>query len=319
MTVGQAVWMKNALAQTYNTGGEWPASLWHAVKQPIVVCNGWNLVSGLEYSALTSEITTVPNNILSGSVFGYSNGYQVAGTLDPGKGYWVKFSANGQLIIPGPFTGAPKAVNVVKEDWAKIILTDNAGNTYTLYSANGEVDLDYYELPPLPPAGAFDVRFGSQRFVDDLTSGQNSIEFTGVEYPVKIRVEGISLKLQDVSGEIVKSELRSGDEFTVYNNAISKLIIASGDVTPSSFALEQNYPNPFNPTTTIKFSLSENSNVTLSIYNALGERVAELVNTQLQAGKYSYQWDASSLASGMYLYELRTENFVSTKKMILMK
>lgn len=319
MTVGQGVWMKNATAQTYNTGGEWPASLWHAVNKPTNVCAGWNLVSGLEYIALTSEITTVPNNIITGAIFGYNGGYQVAGTLDPGKAYWAKFSSNGQLIVPGPYTGAPKAVDVVKEDWAKIILTDNAGNTYTLYSANSEVNLDYYELPPLPPAGAFDVRFGSQRFVDDLTSGQNSIEFTGVEYPVKIRVEGINLKLQDVSGEIINTELRSGDEVFVYNNAISKFIITSGKFTPDSYALEQNYPNPFNPTTTIKFSLPESSNVTLSIYNALGERVAELVNTQLQAGNYSYQWDASNLASGLYLYELRTENFVSTKKMILMK
>jgi len=59
--------------------------------------------------------------------------------------------------------------------------------------------------------------------------------------------------------------------------------------------------------------------VKLSVYNALGEKVAELVNTSLMAGKYQYQWNASSVATGMYIYELRTEKFVSAKKMLLMK
>ena len=82
----------------------------------------------------------------------------------------------------------------------------------------------------------------------------------------------------------------------------------------------QNYPNPFNPNTVIEFSLPENvSNVRLSIYNALGEKVAELINTELVAGKYSYQWNAQNEATGIYIYELRTDNFVSVKKMILVK
>jgi len=88
---------------------------------------------------------------------------------------------------------------------------------------------------------------------------------------------------------------------------------------PSSYSLEQNYPNPFNPATTIKFSLPEATNVTLTIYNALGQKITELVNTKLEAGRYSYQWDAKNVATGIYIYELRTEKFVSMKKMILLK
>ena len=89
---------------------------------------------------------------------------------------------------------------------------------------------------------------------------------------------------------------------------------------PSDYILYQNYPNPFNSSTVIEFSLPENiSNVKLSIYNALGEKVAELVNTALVAGKYSYQWNAQDIATGMYVYELRTDKFVAMKKMILIK
>jgi hypothetical protein len=100
---------------------------------------------------------------------------------------------------------------------------------------------------------------------------------------------------------------------------IQKLMVTS-ELLPTVYALEQNYPNPFNPSTVIEFSLPEDvGNVKLSIYNALGEKVAELVNTALQAGKYSYQWNAKNVATGMYIYELRTDKFVSVKKMLLLK
>lgn len=89
---------------------------------------------------------------------------------------------------------------------------------------------------------------------------------------------------------------------------------------PNEFYLAQNYPNPFNPSTVIEFSLPENaSNVRLSIYNSLGEQVAELVNTELPAGIYSYQWNAKNVATGMYMYKLMTDKFVSVKKMTLIK
>lgn len=86
------------------------------------------------------------------------------------------------------------------------------------------------------------------------------------------------------------------------------------------FSLSQNYPNPFNPSALIEFSSPEDvSNVKLSIYNTLGEKIAELVNTSLVAGKYQYQWNAKNVATGMYIYELRTDKFISVKKMILLR
>jgi hypothetical protein len=89
---------------------------------------------------------------------------------------------------------------------------------------------------------------------------------------------------------------------------------------PESFELSQNYPNPFNPVTTIEFSLPEDAeNVKLSVYDALGQKVIELVNGSLGIGRYSYQWDASKVASGLYIYKLQTEKFTSTKKMMLLK
>lgn len=88
---------------------------------------------------------------------------------------------------------------------------------------------------------------------------------------------------------------------------------------PQVFALNQNYPNPFNPMTTIGFDIPEASDVSLTIYNSVGQEVKQLVNNQLQAGRYNYSFDASSLPSGIYFYRIKANTFVETKRMVLIK
>ena len=80
-----------------------------------------------------------------------------------------------------------------------------------------------------------------------------------------------------------------------------------------------NYPNPFNPVTTITYQLPKSGSVTLKVFDILGNEVRTLVNEQKEKGKYTVQFDASSLASGMYVYQLRVNDFISTKKMMLLK
>jgi hypothetical protein len=89
--------------------------------------------------------------------------------------------------------------------------------------------------------------------------------------------------------------------------------------TPSTFSLFQNYPNPFNPSTTIEFHLPVAGEVSLKVYNLLGEEVATLVNTSMPAGSYSIEWSALNLSSGLYLYRLKAVSYVETRKMVLMK
>jgi hypothetical protein len=88
---------------------------------------------------------------------------------------------------------------------------------------------------------------------------------------------------------------------------------------PKVFALEQNYPNPFNPTTVISYQLPVASEVSLKVYDVLGKEVMTLVNGRQAAGAYNYTLNASNLSSGVYFYRLRAGNFVSTKKMMLVK
>ncbi|MBP9056352.1 MAG: T9SS type A sorting domain-containing protein, partial [Saprospiraceae bacterium] len=154
---------------------------------------------------------------------------------------------------------------------------------------------------------------------EELSAVNQTIELNSLEYPVRVRVENANIRLQDGTGNGLNERLKSGEEVTISNSAINKLMV-SGEIVPDKYALEQNYPNPFNPSTKIEFSIPEDvNNVTLTIFNALGQRVAELVNSKLEAGKYSYVWNASDVATGLYIYELRTDKFVSVKKMIFMK
>ena len=90
-------------------------------------------------------------------------------------------------------------------------------------------------------------------------------------------------------------------------------------LTPKQFNLEQNYPNPFNPGTIIKFSIPSSGYITLKIFNALGEGVTVLLEKELTTGTYEIEWNASELPSGVYFYQLKTEGFVETKKMIFIK
>lgn len=87
----------------------------------------------------------------------------------------------------------------------------------------------------------------------------------------------------------------------------------------NNFTLDQNYPNPFNPSTTIKYSVAERSNVTIKVYDMLGKEVASLVNSVKDAGSYEVNFNAQNLASGMYVYSITAGNFTSSKKMMLLK
>ncbi|GIK59529.1 MAG: hypothetical protein JETCAE03_06600 [Ignavibacteriaceae bacterium] len=90
-------------------------------------------------------------------------------------------------------------------------------------------------------------------------------------------------------------------------------------VGPKEFKLEQNYPNPFNPSTVISYQLPVVSNITLKVYDILGSEVITLVNEQQEPGYYEVQFNAANIASGMYVYRLQAGDFISVKKMLLIK
>ncbi|MDZ7762994.1 MAG: T9SS type A sorting domain-containing protein [Melioribacteraceae bacterium] len=91
------------------------------------------------------------------------------------------------------------------------------------------------------------------------------------------------------------------------------------DALAKKFELSQNYPNPFNPSTVIKFAIPQTSEVSLKVYNVLGQEVKTLINTEMNAGSYEVKFNASQLASGIYFYSIQAGDFTATKKMMLLK
>ena len=108
----------------------------------------------------------------------------------------------------------------------------------------------------------------------------------------------------------------------IYAQSLNALITSVDESLkdyPEGFTLNQNYPNPFNPSTKISWQVPVGSWQTLKVYDVLGNEVATLVNEYKPAGTYEVEWDASGLPSGVYFYQLKTEGFIETKKMLLLK
>lgn len=161
----------------------------------------------------------------------------------------------------------------------------------------------------------------------DTASGFTQVNMTNIgdTFRANIPAQPLNTKVYyyisatSVSGKTVTKPLpapRGNIQFTV-TNVTGIEPVAAG--MPNKFSLHQNYPNPFNPVTKIKFDISKNSNVKLSIYDITGKEVLKITDAYMTAGSYSYQWNASGFASGIYFYRLDAGNYSEVKKMILVK
>ena len=291
----------------------------------VSVHEGWNLFGIYEKDIPLSQITTTPPGVVATYFFEYNDGYYIADTLLSGKGFWVRVTDDGVINLNGGLLKNEEEEKLLLADinpnWGKIIITDNEGKSTILYATDKETDFSLYELPPPPPAGVFDVRYSSGKLAENISS-EKIIQITSENYPITIRAEGINIIIRDrIKGELLNEELTSGEEIMLTNYKISSIEV-SGKLTrelPISYELYQNFPNPFNSNTVIKFSIPEEAYVTLNVYNVLGEKVIQLVDDKLDAGKYSYNWDANDAASGIYICELRADKFVTFKKMVLLR
>ena len=107
--------------------------------------------------------------------------------------------------------------------------------------------------------------------------------------------------------------------YIIYVDYTNIVISVKSEVIPKVLSLKQNYPNPFNSITTLEYSLPNSGNISLIIYNLLGEEVARLVDRQMPSGDHTANWNASNLPSGIYFFRLQASDFVQTRKMLLLK
>ena len=217
--------------------------------------------------------------------------------------------------IPEPFDWTSSASDTI------IISKDNLSLTYDLkWSESDDVDNDpinyivYAKIGQYSPEEIFDTTATSYSILyEDIAEGA----FEGI--PGNAATVRFSVWAHDG----IDSVKAGGEDRVLYVNRYDYLSIESEGI-PNEFALHENYPNPFNPTTQIRFDLPEMSNVTLTIYNMLGQKVRTFTMQSAPAGYHALTWNATNdygapISAGVYLYQLQTDGFVNTKKMILLK
>ena len=104
-----------------------------------------------------------------------------------------------------------------------------------------------------------------------------------------------------------------------YNETPTGMSISDDAPIASRYELGQNYPNPFNPITHIRFNIPETGNTKLTVYNMMGEAVANLVNGVVSAGGHTVSWNAANMPTGVYFYRMESGNFTQTRKLLLVK
>jgi hypothetical protein len=331
LEAGRGYWVKFPANQVLSIPGA------ERLAQTVPLNKGWNLVGSLSYPVAAAGMETSPAGLLSSDFFSYSSGYAAAAVIEPGRGYWVKASDAGTLtmqVTPGAMAAVTAAPRPVEAGLNSLTIADDQGNAQTLSLGSASLSAAS-ELPPSPPAGAFDARFASGKMIENAPLGDAATR----EYAITVQSDGRPLtvswnlqpsgaryRLTDANGTTVASSDK-GTSVIAAGSASRLILVAEASAVPTHFALQQNYPNPFNPTTSVRFELPAAGKVTIRVYNLLGQEVAVLLeNSELGAGVHDVTFDASRFASGIYLYRMdavssenHSQAFSDVRKMVLLK
>ncbi len=310
---GEGYWLKFNSPQEHTLSGVDLQNLTINLKP------GWNLIGTINGNVSVNSIETNPPGIIQGNIYGFDGGYTPVNTLQKGKAYWLKSSQNGQLIINSAY--AKRIVDVSEIlTIPNLIFMNGDGQKCSLRISADKPD-EAFELPPLPPAPVFDVRFDMDRYNSQLKD-EMIVNLSGVVPPVTIdysEIDDLAFQVTDViDGKFLNQVLTKNND-VIINQKLDKLKIKLVKKNTFNYSLEQNYPNPFNPSTYISFTIPAKMPVKLIVYDLLGNEVRTLINEELNMGKHSVKFDGSDLTSGIYFYKLITPDFISAKKMLLIK
>jgi hypothetical protein len=282
----------------------------------VTLAEGWNMIGSVSDAAMLDDPSGI---VIAGTMYGYPYG-DPASVIDPGSGYWVRASADGDVTIS---SGAGSAKTIEKIVDANTLRFNNTQTLYFGIRVADESRLSY-SLPPKPFEGAFDVRFaGDWKIAEDggTIEVMNNTDRLSIDYDITIPAgDQMRWILTDNKTEY---ELEETGTIEIIGNA-SDFALAKVSVVPEAYLLSQNYPNPFNPVTNISYGLPKESFVTITVYNIMGQKVTELVNEVRHAGYHTVVWNSANLAgepvsSGVYVYIITAGDYHAVKKMILMK
>ena len=201
------------------------------------------------------------------------------------------------------------------------ITQSNLADTYTLqWDASTDVDGDTINYLIYAKIGLYPTEA-----VEEITDTTFQLIYEEIlEHVFEGRPgNGATVNLNVKATDGIDTVDVTGDNRVLFVNRYEYLSTESEGI-PTEFALHENYPNPFNPTTTLRFDLLEASNLTLTIYNMLGQKIRSYDMQSTPAGHHSLKWNATNdygdpVGAGVYLHQLQTKDFVKTRKMVLLK
>jgi hypothetical protein len=280
---------------------------------------GWNLISG------PSQISTIndPDGIvISGTLYGFGEGYINSYELIPGYGYWIKSYSDGEISLTSSFSLSKTKIFHQPENLNTLTV-----NTTSLFFGN-KIEVENplsFSLPPKPPEGSKDVRFSGNTKL--CTLDECVIEVMNDGSPLTFVCEIIDGEVWEIV-PVIANQVKLDEAIFLTND--SKLTLdleaekwilrkTTSPKVPTEFALFPAHPNPFNPVTTIRFSVPELSEINVSIYDIQGRLVETLVDENLSSGNHSVQWNASGFSSGVYFLKLESSDYSQIEKLMLLK
>jgi Secretion system C-terminal sorting domain len=262
--------------------------------------------------------------IVPSTLFAYGGGYQLASQIAPNQGYWLLTTASGNVTLACTEITATKrspSVPETPEGFGALTVRDGEGHRQQLFFGASLDEASHRLRYAMPPASS-QLRFDA-RFADDsrLAEGEEAlIRVQATVFPIQLEIDALPaagtgpFEIQElVRGKVVATHVAvERDAIVLSSDEVEMLRIrrqlTSAESLPETFALHGNYPNPFNPTTNIVFDLPEAAEVRIDVYDLLGRRVMALDATPFDAGAArQLAIDASSLASGTYIYRLRAD------------
>ncbi len=238
-------------------------------------------------------------------------------------GFPIPSDTTSFSLSVAPTQDAPTAFDWVSSALDTINITeDNTEITYDLqWSESTDADGDTIDYLLYAQIGVYPADLIYDTTVTTLPlTYEEFLENVFEPFPM---LSGVTVKFSVSATDGIDTVKVTGDDRVVYVNRYEYLSTESEGI-PTEFALHENYPNPFNPTTTLRFDLPEVSDMTLTIYNMLGQKVRTFDYHNTSAGYHSVTWDATNdlgqqVGAGVYLYQLQTKDFVKTRKMVLLK
>ena len=312
---GTGYWIKFGDTATYSIEG-YP---W--LPEQMNVNEGWNLIGPFDKDIPVSSVLSEPAEILMSGFFGFSDGYFEADTLKAGKGYWVRTSASGYLYQSASAGIAVQKNGGLPDGLIRLGFTSADGRTASLYLGRASQLNGAHDLPPVPPSGIFDVRFGTDKYAEDI-SRTNTVNLSSPGGEIMLTLHeasGIALRVRDaIDGSILDAVLKEGMQVKI-PSGLGRILIESPLTLPETYQLSQNFPNPFNPSTVIRYQIPVDGIVKLVVYDVIGREVSVPVNRFQTAGTYQIKFDASSLSSGVYFYRFTSGKFEDIKRMVVVK